>query len=206
MSVSHTSSPARSDLGPPTTEAVDRPFLRHGAVLTAGASAWALCILAVGINPVGATSEAVYSLTSGLFQVGLLCLLRVLWLTRGLGAGRLARSVLRVEAGLVVLAIGSTVGDGLGVTDLDRLGWALLDASWPLSMLGMFFIGIRIAVAGRWTGVRRCWPMVAESWALVVIPVLGILGETVAAFVGAAHLLLGYAVLGVLVGRQQPPH
>lgn len=202
MSVSHPSSPARSDAVPATAPATTRRFARHGAVLTAGATAWALCILAVGADPVGATAEAFYSLTSGLFQIGLLCLLRVLWVTRALGTGRLARSVLRVVAGMVVIAIGSTVADGIGVSDLDRIGWALLDAFWPLSMLGMFAIGIRIAVAGRWTGVHRFWPMVAESWALVVIPVLTVFGESAGAVVGAAHLMVGYAVLGVLVSRR----
>ena len=28
----------------------------------------------------------------------------------------------------------------------------MLDMFWPLSMMGMFFIGIRIAIAGRWHG------------------------------------------------------
>ena len=57
----------------------------------------------------------------------------------------------------------------------------MLDAFWPLSMLGMFLIGIRIAVAGRWTGVSRYWPMVAESWAVVTVPAMAIFGPTVGA-------------------------
>ena len=98
--------------------------------------------------------------------------------------------------------MGSTSGDGLGVTDFDQIGWIVLDAFWPLSMLGMFLIGIRIAIAGRWTGVSRFWPMVAESWAVVTIPALGIFGEAVGLAVGCLHLLVGYAVLGVLVSRK----
>ena len=69
-------------------------------------------------------------------------------------------------------------------------------------MMGMFFIGIRIAVAGRWKGATRFWPLVAESWAVCVIPTMGMFGESVASVVAAAHLLVGYTVLGVLVSRK----
>lgn len=203
MSLSHVPAPARSDVTTATTGPVSRPFARHGAVLAAGAFAWAATMAVVGIDPVGLADERVYSLSSGLFQVGLLCLLRVLWLTRALGAGRFARAVLRFESVLVLLAIGSTASDGLGLTDFDQIGYVLLDACWPLSMLGMFFIGIRVAIAGRWTGATRFWPMVAESWAVVVIPVLGIFGDAVAAWVAPLHLLVGYTVLGVLVSRKR---
>ena len=204
MSVSHSPAPARSDVATATTGAVtSRPFVRHGAVLSIGALAWAGAMAVVGIDPVGMTDERIFSVTSGLFQVGLLCLLRVLWTTRALGEGRLARGVLRFESVLVLLAIGSTASDGLGLTDFDKIGFVLLDACWPLSMLGMFLIGIRVAIAGRWRGVTRFWPMVAESWAVVVIPVLGIFGDAAAAVVAPLHLVVGYTVLGVLVSRKQ---
>ena len=100
------------------------------------------------------------------------------------------------------LAIGSTASDGLGLTDFDKVQYIVLDAFWPLSMLGMFLIGIRIAIAGRWTGATRFWPMVAESWAVVVTPTLGIFGDTAAHVVACLHLVVGYAFLGVLVSRK----
>ncbi len=200
--VAQTPPPARSDVAG-TPPAVGRPFAAHGWVLTAGAVAWAAAILGLGIDPHEGMPAALYALASGLFQVGLLCLLRVLWRTRALGEGRLARGVLRVEAGAVLLALGSTAADGLALSDLDTVGWAVLDACWPVSMLGMFLIGIRIAVAGRWTGASRCWPLVAESWAVVTIPSLAIGGETAGQLVGAGHLVVGYAVLGVLVSRKR---
>ena len=134
--------------------------------------------------------------------IGLLGLLRVLWRTRGLGDGRIARAALIVESVLVTFAIGSTLADAFAVSDLNQPVWAALDAFWPLSMLGMFLIGIRIAIAGRWTGLTRFWPLVAESWAAVVLPINGILGGEVAQYVAAAHLIVGYAVLGVLVARK----
>ena len=39
---------------------------------------------------------------------------------------------------------------------------------WPLSMLGMFFIGIWIAIACCSHGYSRFAPLVAESWSIVV--------------------------------------
>lgn len=204
MTTHTTSSPARTDLAAqPVRRAGARPYLRHGLVLAAGATAWSAAMAVVGLDPSEGAESAAFAASSGLFQVGLLCLLRVLWRTRALGAGRLARVVLRVEAAAVVLALGSTTADGLGVSDMDQLAWSLLDAFWPLSMLGMFLIGIRIAVAGRWTGVRRFWPAVAESWAVVTIPALAVLGETGGLVVGCTHLLVGYAVLGLLVATRR---
>ena len=206
MTLEQSPAPARSDLRRPTIPAsggTARPFRVLGTVLTVGAVAWALSQLAVGLDPQTRNGEILYSITSGAFQVGLLCLLRVLWRTQGLGEGRLARFFLRLVTVLVVLAIGSTAADGLGLTDMDQLGWILLDMNWPLSMLGMFFIGIRIAVAGRWRGASRFWPMVAESWAVVVIPTLNNAGDDVALAVSAIHLCVGYGVLGQIVARKQ---
>jgi hypothetical protein len=205
QSVSHSPAPARSDVVATATgtAATRHPFLTHGRVLTVGAVAWSAAIMLVGNDPQTPGALVVFGLGSGLFQVGLLLLLRVLWRTHALGAGRVARGVLRVETGLVALAIASTFVDAIGVSDLSQPGWAVLDAFWPLSMLGMFLIGIRIAIAGRWTGVSRFWPMVAESWAVVTIPAMLVGGELAGQLVGAGHLLVGYTVLGVLVSRKQ---
>ncbi|WP_210503415.1 hypothetical protein [Nocardioides xinjiangensis] len=205
MTISQSPAPARSDVAAATSPGSSprHPYTVHGAVLTAGALAWAGAMAFTGIDPQTRATEVAFSVSSGLFQVGLLFLLRTLWRTQALGTGRLARAVLRIEAVAVALAIGSTAGDGLGLTDMDQLGWILLDMFWPLSMMGMFLIGIRIAVAGRWKGVTRFWPMVAESWAVVTIPVLAVFGDTAAHVVACAHLVVGYAVLGVLVSRKQ---
>ena len=205
MTVSHTPLPARSDVPAftPAAEGPARPFVKHGRMLSAGAVAWATGIALFGVNQTEPVALALFGVAAGAFQVGLLTLLRVLWRTRALGEGRFARIALRVEAGMLVLAMASTFVDAIGISDLDQAGWLLLDAFWPLSMMGMFFIGIRIAVAGRWQGASRFWPLVAESWAVVVIPTMGIFGESVASVVGALHLLVGYTVLGVLVSNKR---
>jgi hypothetical protein len=180
-----------------------RPYVKHGLLLSGGALTWALGMVLFGLDPQTPVGEAGYSAASGLFQLGLLALLRVLWRTNALGSGRIAKAALVIETVLVCFAIGSTLADGLGVSDLTQPGWALLDACWPFSMVGMFVIGLRIAIAGRWHGVRRFWPMIAESWALVTIPSLMIFGPAVAAVVAPLHLLVGYVVLGVLVATKR---
>jgi hypothetical protein len=66
-------------------------------------------------------------------------------------------------------------------------------------MLGMCIIGIKIAFAGRWKGALRVWPLVAESWAVITVPTIGIFGEQAGRWVGGTHLLIGYATLGLLL-------
>ena len=205
QSLQTTTTPARSDLAAPVaTPARPRPYLVHGRILSVGAAMWAIATAFTGVDPDDSTRELLlFGVGSGAFQIGLYALLRVLWLTQALGTGRLARFFLRVETVFVTLAIASTLVDMFGISDLTKPGWLLLDAFWPFSMIGMFLIGIRIAVAGRWTGASRFWPMVAESWAVVLIPTLGLFGYTVAAVVSCVHLLVGYTVLGVLVSRKE---
>lgn len=205
MTIQHSPAPARSDVATsaPTGSSPRHPYRLHGRVLSVGAAAWAASILAVGQDPRGTLGLAVFGVGSGLFQVGLLFLIRTLSRTRALGEGRFARGVLRVETFAVAMAMASTFVDAIGVSDLTEPAWLVLDLFWPLSMLGMFLIGIRIAIAGRWKGVSRFWPMVAESWAVVTIPAIGIFGDEVGKYVGAIHLLVGYTVLGVIVSRKR---
>jgi hypothetical protein len=206
MTISQTPAPARSDVrsGVPETATPRHPFRTHGRMLAAGAVLWAAATAYTGVDPGDSTRDLLlFGIGSGAFQVGLLFLLRVLWRTQALGTGRLARFFLRLESVLVSLAIGSTFVDTIGVSDLSQPGWLALDACWPLSMLGMFLIGIRIAVAGRWTGASRYWPMVAESWAVVTVPTLKVFGYDAATVVSCLHLLVGYTVLGLLVSRKE---
>ena len=204
MTIQHSPAPARSDVATsaPTGSSPRHPYAVHGRVLSAGALAWSASILAVGNDPHSTVGLAIFGVGSGLFQVGLLFLLRTLWRTRALGEGRIARGVLRFETFAVSMAMASTFVDAIQVSDLTQPGWLVLDLFWPLSMLGMFLIGIRIAIAGRWRGLSRFWPALAESWAVVTIPAMGIFGEAVGAYVGALHLIVGYTVLGVLVSRK----
>ena len=210
MSLTKTSAPARSDVTTsaparptPTVPLTQRPYFRHGTMLTVGALAWSSMIVVFGLNSEGTAYQYAHNASAFLFQVGVLSLVRALWRSNAIGSGRAARTVLRIEAGALALAMASTASDFFGLTNLDNPASLALDMFWPISMLGMFLIGIRIAVAGRWQGLSRFYPLVAESWAVVTVPTMGIFGEGVARWVGAAHLVIGYAVLGQIVARKQ---
>ncbi|NAS23632.1 hypothetical protein GT755_18265 [Herbidospora sp. NEAU-GS84] len=167
--------------------------------LSSGALVWSAASLFYGFQP---TTDLGWKLTDlgGLaFQFGLMCLLALMIRTRATGTSRLARGMLQVERVLLVPAMVWSLLHALlpGQRDADWL--AILDVFWPLSMLGMFVIGIKVAFAGRWRGLARVWPVVAESWAVVTIPAMGILGPEVGDVVGATHLLVGYATLGLII-------
>ena len=122
--------------------------------------------------------------------------------TRATGVSRKAVAMLKVERVLLALAMAWSLVHGLVPSARDEVWLAVLDVFWPLSMLGMFVIGIKVAVAGRWRGAARLWPLVAESWAVVCIPVMGIFGQGIGDVVGATHLLVGYATLGLVIAAR----
>ena len=110
--------------------------------------------------------------------------------------------MLKVEYVLLALASIWSVLHATLPSGMQDAAWlAALDLFWPLSMLGMFVIGVKIAFAGRWSGLLRFWPLVAETWAVVTVPSYGIFGETAGQYVGGVHLLIGYGVLGLLLAR-----
>ncbi|MGY1633931.1 hypothetical protein ACI784_19695 [Geodermatophilus sp. SYSU D01186] len=208
MSLSTTPATARTDLGAASsTPSGTRPaattrFARStGMAVAAGSAAWAAGLLVFGPNPDPGWGDTVYNLTSLLFQLGLVALVTLQLRTGATGTGRLARFFLHAEHVLLGLAIVSTL-TWIFLRQYDGATWfLLLDAFWPLSMLGMAGIGIRIAIAGRWQGAARFWPLVAESWAPVVVPLNAIV-PAAGGFAGAAHLLVGYVLLGVILARE----
>jgi hypothetical protein len=205
MSLSTTPAPARTDgvaartpVAPVRRPASIRLVRAGGLAVTVGSLAWAGGILAFGLNSAPGWKGLAYDASSLLFQLGLVALVYVQLRTGATGTGRLARFFLHVEHVLLGLAITSTL-TWMFARQFEEEAWFLaLDAFWPLSMLGMFFIGIRIAIAGRWTGAARWWPLGAESWAPVNIPVAQ-LAAGAAPFTAAAHLVVGYAGLGVVL-------
>ncbi|MET9338073.1 hypothetical protein [Nonomuraea sp. NPDC003804] len=170
-----------------------------GAGLTAGTLSWAAAIFVFGSTGVG-VGERVVDLTGLLFQLGVFCLLWVQMRTQAIGTSRAAAVALRVEAVLLGMASVWSFLHGVLPDDVKNADWlAALDLCWPLSMLGMAAISVKLAVAGRWVGKLRWWPLVAESWAVVTVPSYLVLGEDVSRWVGGGHLVVGYAALGVLL-------
>ena len=165
-------------------------------------NAWAVACAALGTTPPAGTWQAtVVNLTAVAFQIGLIFLVTVQMRTGAIGTGRLARTLLHVEHVLLGLATVSSLMWALTPGLYDTPIFLIIDIFWPLSMLGMAAIGIRIAIAGRWTGVARFWPTVAESWAPVTVPT-ALLLPAAAQYVGAGHLLIGYVALGVILARR----
>ncbi|MGY1683643.1 hypothetical protein [Geodermatophilus sp. SYSU D01176] len=205
MSLSTTPAPARTDTAAPRpTAPVARPAAstrlvrRAGVAVAAGSTAWAGGILAFGFGPEDGWQAVTYEMSSLLFQLGLVALVTAQLRTGAIGTGKLARFFLHLEHVLLGLAIVSTLAYTFFREYRDEAWFLALDAFWPISMIGMFLIGIRIAIAGRWTGMARFWPLGAESWAPVNIPIAQAL-PTLSPYVAAGHLLVGYVALGVVL-------
>ena len=194
-----------SETRAPGIPAVSSSTVRRLAVpLVVGALSWSVSSFALGFNPASSAGTTVQDLTGFAFQVGVMSLVVLQLRTAATGLKRGARIMLRVEQVLLSLAMIWSLVHGLVPSARDEVWLAVLDVFWPLSMLGMFVIAIKIAAAGRWRGLARWWPIVAESWAVVSVPSIGIAGPTVGTYVGASHLLVGYVTLGlILIAR---PH
>ena len=202
-----TAHPASTAVAAPRTGSLGTalsPVRRLGAGLCVGALSWAATMALFGPNPNPADTGPVVAVMLGAFafQVGIYMLLAIQARSGAIGSGRFARTFIAVEHVLVAGAMLNTLDPALPF--LRGTAWHLIfDICWPLSMLGMFAIGVRIAVKGRWRGVLRFWPLVAESWAVVVVPTVGIAPATTG-YAGAAHAIIGYTMLGVLLARR--PH
>jgi hypothetical protein len=207
VTISTRSTTARTDLpvldSPRIGSALSAGAVRRlGTGLSVGTLAWAASLAVYGPNPDPGNTAGVVAVTVGAFafQIGVYLLLAIQARTGAIGSGRFARTFIVVEHVLVAGAILNTLDPALPF--LRGTVWhGIFDACWPLSMLGMFAIGVRIAIKGRWRGVLRFWPLVAESWAVVVIPTYA-LAPAAAGFVGGAHLVVGYATLGALLARR----
>jgi hypothetical protein len=205
MSLSTTPAPARTDVTAAVASvpgASTRLARRAGVAVAAGAGSWAVACALLGTTPPAGTWQAtVVNLAAVAFQVGLVFLVTVQMRTGAIGTGRLARRLLHVEHGLLSVAIVSSLMWAFTPGLYDTGFFFVMDLFWPLSMLGMAALGVRIAIAGRWKGIARFWPMVAESWAPVTVPTAFLL-PAVTQYVGAAHLLIGYVVLGVILATR----
>ena len=187
-----TAAPAAAALAPSTVR-------RLGAGLATGTVLWASTMVIWGGQATGFGGR-MGDLAGLAFQLGLFGLLQVQLRTRATGTSRKAVAMIKVEH--VLLAVASLWSLLHAITP--DTGWLVaLDVFWPLSMLGMGIIGIKIALTGRWRGALRAWPLVAESWVFVAVPAFAIFGAgMISSLVGAGHLLVGYTMLGVLLARR----
>ncbi|MGI5285738.1 hypothetical protein ACQEVF_20700 [Nonomuraea polychroma] len=188
-----------ADLTPVPRRITPETVRRLGLTLTTGTVAWATSIFLFGTVNDG-FAERVGDLTAVAFQLGVFALLTVQIRTMATGVSRVSRVMLKVELFLLGLAtVWSLLHGVLPEPAQDHVALAVLDVFWPLSMLGMMIIGVKLAVVGRWRGPLRWWPLIAESWAVVTVPLFILVGEDGSRWVGGGHLILGYATLGVLL-------
>ena len=201
MSITTTPAPARTD--EPTTAATTRSARRTGWFVAAGSAIWAATMAVYSPQDPGSVAQTVNDIGALPFQASLFALVTLQLRTAATGTSRAARGMLRVEYVLLALATLWTVLHGFFPAFRDDAWLMVLDAFWPLSMLGMFIIGVKIALAGRWTGLGRMWPLVAESRAVVSGPSMLIFGGGAALSVDPAHLLIGYVTLGLISARRR---
>lgn len=136
-----------------------------------------------------------------MFQVGLLSLLAVMWATAAAGTGRAARVVLAAEAVALVLAMVWTVPYLFDANRPTTGVLAVLDAFWPLSMVGFIVVAVMVARARRWPAPVRYLPLAAS----LLIPVdiaLSWAPEATRTTVMGIYLVVGCGLTGAAVVHQ----
>ena len=170
-----------------------------GALVALGGVLWGLAWV---LSPSEAGSNSQVEIwASGIFQLGLLGLLAVMWFSHATGTGRAARGLLAAEVVAVVLAIAWTVPYLFDANRPTTGVLVVLDAFWPLSMLGLVFVGALVARAARWPAPLRYLPLVASLIIPVDISVSWAPDEVRNAVMGA-YLAATYGLLGVVMVRE----
>ncbi|KAA9381949.1 hypothetical protein F5972_03830 [Microbispora cellulosiformans] len=191
--------PTASSAAAPAKGLSESTVRRLALGLSTGALTWSAVSFVYGFDVAGDPGLMITDLAGLAFQIGAQCLLTIMLRTGATGVSRVARGMVQAERVLMSLAMVWSLVHGLFPAARDTVWLGILDAFWPLSMLGMFVLGVKIAITGRWRGAARLWPLVAESWVVVTLPTLAIFGTPVSDVVGAAHLLVGYTTLGLIL-------
>ncbi|SNS78541.1 hypothetical protein [Rhodococcoides kyotonense] len=172
-----------------------------GILLATATTAWAVGMALIGGHEGFGWQSVVGGATAVAFQIAIIRLLLLQFRTHAMGDGRVARGFYIAQFVFMAGALVSSTLDAFWLLHGTAV-WMAFDLFWPLSMLGMVGIGIRIAIAGRWTGIVRWWTLWAQSWFVATIPLVLIVRDA-GQIVGSAHLILGYAILGVLLAIRQ---
>ena len=174
-----------------------------GAAAAAGAVIWSVTWLVAGVPEEG-VNDAVEIWGSAAFQLGVVALLVAMRGTDATGTSRTGRWVLSGEALLMALAIAWTVPH---LTDPNYQGnndntlLVVLDAAWPLSMLGLVAVGVMVLRARQWPSPLRWLPLAASLLLPVDILSMLLLGPWAEIVVRALYLSATYGALGVLLAR-----
>ena len=219
MTITTVPTPARTDSGaavatttPSTTPtaatdaATDRLVRRAGALMAVGAASWAATIFTVSSNSGTVLGERLHDGAGLIFQAGVFGVVTAMARTGALAPTRGNRVFLRAERVVLSIAMLWTCLHFYDYEWADRTGWVVaIDVCWPLSMLGMLVLGIKVFRARRWRGSLRTAPLVAETWVAFAVPAFALSTALdqplLAQVVAGTHLLVGYTRLGLLMNR-----
>jgi len=170
-----------------------------GALVTLGGVLWGLSWIASPSEEGGNSQVEIWA--SGVFQLGLLALLAVMWVSRATGTSRTARGLLAAEVVAVILALAWTVPYLFDANRPTTGILVVLDAFWPLSMVGLVVIGVLVARAGQWPSPLRHLPLLASLIIPVDIAVSWAPDEVRNAVMGV-YLAISYGLLGLGMIRE----
>lgn len=178
---------------------MNKPTVRSlGALVATGGVLWGLAWILTPSEQGDNSQVEIWA--SGVFQLGLIALLAVMWVSRATGDSRTARALLAAEVVAVILAFAWTVPYLFDANRPTTGVLVVLDAFWPLSMAGLIVIGIMVARAGQWPSPLRHLPLgaallipldIAVSWA----------PDEVRTTVMGVYLAVSYGLLGVVIVR-----
>lgn len=170
-----------------------------GIGLAVATAAWALSMTLIGDHEGFGWQTLVGGATAIAFQIAIIRLLLLQVRTNAMGTGRVAKGFYIAQFVFMAGALVSSTFDAFWLIQGTAV-WAAFDMFWPLSMLGMVGIGVRIAIAGRWTGIVRWWTLWAQSWFVAAIPVV-LIARDAGQVVGSVQLIAGYVVLGIILAK-----
>lgn len=193
-----TTAPTQSTKSPNADDEVisSGTVARRGLLLAVGATAMATTFYLYPVQQ-GGIAGRVGDVGGLAFQAGLFGLWLTYWQTKAVGTGRRAKVLLGIVLVLLVLAtVWSAAHLVLPNSYADTWWMLVLDACWPLSMIGFLVTGTVVAVVGRWQGWLRWAPLAAESWGPLAIGLTAVLPVKVADFLTPTMMILLYGGLG----------
>ena len=176
-----------------------------GVALTVGSIAWAITLLVTEPAPDATSPSPTLEILGGFaYQIGLAGLLLAVWLTRALGHVRGARVVFVTEAALLALASVWSLVYAIDFRTQAHPVMVVLDATWPLSMVGLIVLGVYLALARVWPTPIRQLALVASLWIPLDLAAMLIGGDTAGLAFRVTWLVVVWGALGVLIAVNGP--
>jgi hypothetical protein len=181
-----------------------------GIAVALGAIIWSVSWLQAGVLPVGPDGQPINDQVEiwagGIYLLGLLALLLAMRATFATGSGRLGRWALKTEIGFVILAIAWNIPYAFDANRQPSLVLMVLDAFWPLAMLGKIVIGVLVIRARCWPAPVRYLPLAASMlFPIYIATSLAGLSEWTQIIVRATYFAVAHTLLGLAVIRQIAP-